>query len=56
MNFQGKSKNSYEASTKAVGYSIIGMIILLIWMTLFGGCTTIKDTSEKSCCKKETTK
>jgi len=48
MDFQGKSKKSYEASTKAVGYSIISMIILLIGMTLFSSCAT---TKVDKCCK-----
>ena len=30
MEFQGKSKKSYEASMQAIGYSIAGMVILLI--------------------------
>ena len=34
MDFQGKSKKSYEASMQAVGYSIVGMVILLILSTL----------------------
>jgi len=47
-DFQGKSKNSYEASMQAIGYSIIGMIILLIGMTLFSSCAT---TKVDKCCK-----
>ena len=38
-NFQGKRPDQYENSTKFAGYSIIGMIILLIIITLLGGCT-----------------
>jgi hypothetical protein len=56
MNYQGKRPEQYENSAKFAGYSIIGMIILLISITLLGGCSTVKDTSEKPCCKKETTK
>jgi len=48
MDFQGKSKKSYENSARAVGYSIIGMIILLIGMTLFSSCAT---TKVDKCCK-----
>jgi len=47
-DFQGKSKNSYKASMQAIGYSIIGMIILLIGMTLFSSCAT---TKVDKCCK-----
>jgi hypothetical protein len=42
MEFQGKSKNSYENSMKAIGYTIIGMVLLLIGMTLFSSCATTK--------------
>ena len=42
MEFQGKSKSSYENSMRAIGYTIIGMIILLIGMTLFSSCATTK--------------
>ena len=38
-NFQGKRPDQYENSTKFAGHSIIGMIILLIIITLLGGCT-----------------
>ena len=54
-DFQGKSKKSYENSARAVGYSIIGMIILLIGMTLFSNCTTTKKVDE-CCSKKESIK
>ena len=54
MNNQGKRQDQYENSTKFAGYSIIGMIILIIVITLLGGCSTIKETSKKeSCCKTE---
>ena len=46
MEYQGKSKKNYEDSARAVGYSIIGMIVLLIGITLFSGCSTTKE-----CCK-----
>ena len=48
MEFQGKSKNSYENSMKAIGYTIIGMVLLLIGMTLFSSCAT---TKVDKCCK-----
>ena len=57
MNNQGKRPDQYENSTKFAGYSIIGMIILLIIITLLGGCASTKDTeSDKPCCKTEKTK
>ena len=52
MNNQGKRPDQYENSTKFAGYSIIGMIILLILITLLGGCATTHETS-KECCKSE---
>ena len=48
MEFQGKSKKSYEASMQAIGYSIAGMVILLIGITLFSSCAT---TKVDECCK-----
>ena len=57
MNNKGKRPDQYENSTKFAGYSIIGMIILLIIITLLGGCASTKDTeSDKPCCKTEKTK
>ena len=57
MNNQGKRPDQYENSTKFAGYSIMGMIILLILMTLLGGCASTKDTEpDKPCCKTEKTK
>ena len=53
MNNQGKRPDQYENSAKFAGYSIMGMIILLILITLLGGCATTHDTS-KECCKSKT--
>ena len=53
MNNQGKRPDQYENSAKFAGYSIIGMIVLLIIITLLGGCATTHDTS-KECCKSKT--
>ena len=53
MNSQGKRQDQYENSTKFAGYSIIGMIILLIIITLLGGCATTNEAPEKPCCKTE---
>ena len=57
LNNQGKRPDQYTNSTKFAGYSIAGMIILLIVITLLGSCTTTKDTSIKKvdkCCKVDT--
>lgn len=48
MKFQGKSKKQYEDSARAVGYSIMGAIVLLIVMTLFSNCTTTKECCNHS--------
>jgi hypothetical protein len=57
LNNQGKRPDQYENSTKFAGYSIMGMIILLIIMTLLGGCASTKDIeSDKPCCKTEKSK
>ena len=55
MKFQGKSKQNYENSAKAAWYAIIGMIVLLVAMTLFSGCSTTKKVDE-CCSKKESIK
>ena len=46
MENMNKSKHQYESSAKAAGYSIIAMIVLMIFATLSTGCTTTKE-----CCK-----
>ena len=53
MNNQGKRQDQYENSTKFAGYSILGIVILLVLVTLLGGCSVTKEVPEKSCCKKE---
>ena len=47
MNNQGKRPDQYENSARFASYSILGMIILLIIITLLGSCTAPKE-----CCKK----
>ncbi len=54
MNNQGKTPKQYEDSARFAGYSIIGIIILLIAATLCGGCATTQETP-KECCKSEKT-
>ena len=53
LNNQGKRKDQYENSAKFAWYAIVGMIVLLIALTLFGGCSTTKKVDE--CCKTEKT-
>jgi len=53
MNNQGKRKDQYESSAKFAWYAVVGMIVLLVAMTLFGGCSTTKKVDE--CCKTEKT-
>ena len=53
MNNQGKRPDQYENSAKFAGYGIMGMIILLIVITLLGGCATTNETPQKPCCKTE---
>jgi len=56
-NFQGKRPDQYKNSEKLVGYSILGIITILVILTLLGSCTTTKNIeSNKPCCKTEKTK
>ena len=50
-NFQGKRPDQYENSAKFASYGILGMIILLIIVTLLGGCVTTQPVEK--CCDKE---
>ena len=54
MNNQGKTPQQYENSMKFFSRAMLGIIILMILATLFGGCATTHDTS-KECCKSEKT-
>ena len=49
-NFQGKRPDQYSNSAKFAWYGVVSMIILLVVLTLLGGCATTHDTS-KECCK-----
>jgi len=51
---QGKTPQQYTDSTKFAWYGVVGMIILLIIMTLLGGCAITHETS-KECCKSKKT-
>ena len=52
MNNQGKKPEQYTDSARIAWYGVVGMIILLIVITLLGGCATTKETP-KECCKSE---
>ena len=51
MSNQGKRPQQYEDSAKFAWYGVIGKVILLILVTLFGGCGISQPT--KKCCEKE---
>ena len=54
MNNQGKTPQQYENSMKFFSRAMLGIIILMILATLFGGGATTQETS-KECCKSEKT-
>ena len=49
-NFQGKRPDQYSNSAKFAWYGVVSMIILLVVLTLLGGCATTQETP-KECCK-----
>ena len=51
---QGKTQKQYEDSTRFAWYGVVGMVLLVILLTLLGGCATTHDVS-KECCKSEKT-
>ena len=50
MNNQGKSNKQYRDSAKFAWYGVVGMVLLVILLTLLGGCVTTQPT--KKCCGK----
>jgi len=48
MNNQGRTDEQYENNLKTAGYSIIAMIILMVFATLSTGCTTTKECCDHS--------
>jgi len=51
MNKQGKTNKQYQDSAKFAWYGVVGMTLLVILLTLLGGCATIQPT--KKCCEKK---
>ena len=47
---QGKTPQQYTDSTRFAWYGVVGMTLLVILLTLLGGCATTHDVS-KECCK-----
>jgi hypothetical protein len=47
---QGKTPQQYTDSTRFAWYGVVGMTLLIILLTLLGGCATTQETS-KECCK-----
>ena len=54
LNNQGKTPQQYTDSARFTGYGIIGMVILILVLTLLGGCATTHEIS-KECCKSKKT-
>jgi len=50
---QGKTPQQYTDSTRFAWYGVVGMTLLVILLTLLGGCATTHETSKK-CCKSKT--
>ena len=55
MNNQGKRPEQYRDSAKFAWYGVVGMIILVILVSLLGGCATTHETSKECCKSKKTT-
>ena len=47
---QGKTPQQYEDSARFAWYGVVGMTLLVILLSLLGGCATTHDVS-KECCK-----
>ena len=50
---QGKTPQQYTDSTRFAWYGVVGMTLLVILLTLLGGCATTNETPQKPCCKTE---
>ena len=52
---QGKTPQQYKDSTRFAWYGVVGMTLLIILLTLLGGCATTHETSKECCKSKKTT-
>ena len=50
---QGKTPQQYTDSTRFAWYGVVGMTLLVILLTLLGGCAITNETPKKPCCKTE---
>ena len=50
---QGKTPQQYTDSTRLAWYGVVGMTLLVILLTLFGGGAITNETPKKPCCKTE---
>ena len=50
---QGKTPQQYTDSTRFAWYGVVGMTLLVILLSLLGGCATTNEIPQKSCCKTE---
>ena len=50
---QGKTPQQYTDSTRLAWYGVVGMTLLVILLSLLGGCATTNETPKKPCCKTE---
>jgi len=50
---RGKTPQQYTDSTRFAWYGVVGMTLLVILLSLLGGCATTHDVS-KECCKSKT--
>jgi len=53
---QGKTPQQYTDSTRFAWYGVVGMTLLIILLTLLGGCATTHETSKECCKSKEISK
>lgn len=51
---QGKTQQQYTDSTRFAWYGVVGMTLLVILLSLLGGCAITHETS-KECCKSKKT-
>tara|TARA_Y100001963_G_C6682742_1_gene400650 strand:+ start:56 stop:232 length:177 start_codon:yes stop_codon:yes gene_type:complete len=52
--FQKKREKQYRDSEKFTFYGFLGIVLITILLTLFGGCAATQETT-KECCKSQKT-